>query len=51
MYLLYQDVVQIWLSHQHQAETVQGIIAVIHQHLQITQDVIIQILGFIDCKD
>ncbi len=29
MYLLVQDVVQLWLPHQHQAETVQGVIAVV----------------------
>lgn len=49
--LLLQDMVQIRLSYQYQAEAVQGIITVIHQHLQVPQDIIIQILRFINRKD
>ena len=51
MDLLLQDMVQIRLSYQYQAEAVQEIITVLHQHLQVPQDIIIQILRFIDRKD
>lgn len=47
---LAEDIIQMRFSTEDQGEAVQGIIAVVHQHLQIIQDTVVEILSLIDCQ-
>ena len=46
-----EDVIEVGLTTEDQGKAVQGIIAVIHEHLDVIKDAIAEVLGFIDGKE
>ena len=47
---LSQDVIEVRFSAKYQCKTVDGVIAIIHEHLDIIQNAGAEILGFINSK-
>jgi len=45
-----QDVIEVRFSAKYQCKTVDGVIAIIHEHLDIVQNAGAEILGFINSK-
>ena len=46
-----ENVIEVRFPAEDQGEAVQGIIAVIHEHLDVIEDTIAEVLGFIDGKE